>query len=1233
MARNKRTGEGISIPLHFELKTDEALKDLEKFANQVKADVSGFSAAKRILDGFEKSLNGAFDGKNVDKFSSKLLKMQETASKSAKDLIGMRDQFKEVFERQQIRDEWSSPEKQNEFVTTYQAALDKLKAINEEYTKIANSGAREGIGNLDYYKRMVEGANEARARMQSLIEKRNELEASGGKGTDEWKRIVEAITSARRSMNGYEVQKKRAMDPSAEAAAKARWAELEKEEERAKEVIRQYAIIQEAIQSEATDMPIIEKFQKLVTIVKAADLNIQNLLRDSNESPGSNSNLGMARGFYLMRTIIRDISKGIDKLRAKIHDFTSGIANAAKKMLHLNKESGKTTHTLRDGFKHALSMVLRYGLGIRSLFFLFRRLRKYAKEALDEMAKTFPEVNTQMSRAVTALNQMKGALGTAIQPLLTVVVPVLEKIANLISRIMSLIGGVFATLTGQGKIYTAVATQTDYAASLEKTGSAAKKAKKELEGYLSPIDEINKYQSKRDDADDSGSGGGAGGPGFKYVETPISDFAKKIADIINKLLAPIKKAWEDMGDIVVASWKRAWNSIKKLLTDIGKDFLTMWNQEATVEMFRDIFRILADIGDIVYFLTKNFDEAWNKNKVGLHILEKIRDIFAIIIDHVEKMTSATVEWAKNLDFSPLLEAMDKWLESLKPVVDNIAGVFEDFYIKVLLPLSKWAIEKGLPELLGIFEDFNNKVDWEGLRSKLSELWTHLEPFAERVGEGLLLFIDDISEKLANLLNSEVFDTLITKMGEFMDSVTAEDVEGALWGIVNALIALKGLAAVASVLSNVALAIKEISIIVKNWAAISKILSVIGTALSYIGAFVAGIAGAALAVYEFVKQWQEGWDAISTILEALGIAIAAIAAIVLGAPIAIAAAVAAIVFAISQIAIAIHDNWDSIVAWYEANIQPAIDEVEKTISDLIDKLVGWWNTNIKPMIDSIGETVTSVWKQYISPISGYVKEMVNNLSTLIKTVWENQVKPTLQAIWTLIQYLWNGHIKPMLSIVVTTIQGVWNGKIKPILSFLKTGVKETVEFITNVIKILIKYIGSTINTIMQMLNGIIKFITGVFTGDWKKAWEGVKDVFKGIINNLITIFETGLNLIISALNAIQIPVPWEWAKKVVGTDNIGFNIEQISLPRLAQGAVIPPNREFMAVLGDQKSGTNIETPLSTMVEAFNQALRSSDVGGVKQINFLLPDRRTLAQYTIAGGRIIQTSTGKNPFELA
>jgi len=134
-------------------------------------------------------------------------------------------------------------------------------------------------------------------------------------------------------------------------------------------------------------------------------------------------------------------------------------------------------------------------------------------------------------------------------------------------------------------------------------------------------------------------------------------------------------------------------------------------------------------------------------------------------------------------------------------------------------------------------------------------------------------------------------------------------------------------------------------------------------------------------------------------------------------------------------------------------------------------------------------------------------------------------------------------------------------------------------------------------VKQLFGGLIKFITGVFTGDWKKAWEGVKDIFKGIFNIIASIFGgivnaiiKGLNWVIGKLNKISFTAP-DWVP-FIGGKHFGVNISTIPLwnvPQLAQGAVIPPNKEFMAVLGDQKAGTNIEAPLDTLVAAFRQVV--------------------------------------------
>lgn len=141
----------------------------------------------------------------------------------------------------------------------------------------------------------------------------------------------------------------------------------------------------------------------------------------------------------------------------------------------------------------------------------------------------------------------------------------------------------------------------------------------------------------------------------------------------------------------------------------------------------------------------------------------------------------------------------------------------------------------------------------------------------------------------------------------------------------------------------------------------------------------------------------------------------------------------------------------------------------------------------------------------------------------------------------------------------------------------------------------------IKGIKDIFNGLITFITGVFTGDWAKAWEGLKQVFKGIWNSILAIVGgvlnaiiKGINWVIDKMNTLQFDIP-DWVP-IIGGKHVGLSIPHIAewnVPYLAQGAVIPPNREFLAVLGDQTNGTNIEAPLDTIVSAVQQALGGMD----------------------------------------
>lgn len=152
-------------------------------------------------------------------------------------------------------------------------------------------------------------------------------------------------------------------------------------------------------------------------------------------------------------------------------------------------------------------------------------------------------------------------------------------------------------------------------------------------------------------------------------------------------------------------------------------------------------------------------------------------------------------------------------------------------------------------------------------------------------------------------------------------------------------------------------------------------------------------------------------------------------------------------------------------------------------------------------------------------------------------------------------------------------------------------------------------------VKNILSGIVDFFVGIFTDDMERALKGLKNIFAGTINAVIAIFESVINAIIDGLNWLI-----EKANTLMSAVGLSWSIPTFThkdlsewkIPYLAQGAVIPPNREFLAVLGDQKSGTNIETPLSTMVDAFRIAMRDMNMGGGQNEAQLVLDGEVLGK---------------------
>lgn len=618
----------------------------------------------------------------------------------------------------------------------------------------------------------------------------------------------------------------------------------------------------------------------------------QELAQLNEEIKEYNNGIGEAKENYkklgdTAKKSLDKIGNILKKANSYVGSFARGIKEIVQKHFPLfRKETEKTG-----------ASVSAFGSRIKSIFsgiFIFNAISAAVRKALSGIREGFENFyNTSNSFKASvdgmrsSLAQLKNALAGAFAPIVETAIPYIQRLIDYINKAVSGIAQLIAALFGK-KTYKK-AKQVSIGGGTTDTGKDKKKveqvensvndlkdsaedAEDAMNKMLSPLDKLNNLSSEKKEIEvDTGNIGDVGGDiadditdgigeGLEdiFEEIPIdkfwSDIADKVKDVFSKLFTPLKEAWNREGEFVMDSWKYALDEVWKLIKDVGRDFLIMWQQEATIKIFEDILHIIGDIGLAVGNLAQNFRAAWNENSVGLHIFENIRDIIGIIIGHIRNMADATVEWAQNIDFYPLLSAFNGFLESLKPVVDSISGILEDFYTKVLLPLGKWVLEKGLPELLQVFTDFNNKVDWESLRANLAEFWEHLEPFAETVGEGLIIFIRDVSDAIAEFVNSETFQNFLEWLEEKMDSVTAEDVAGALENLATALVlfnaATLGLSAIAGISGVLTTITKFLSFFGAGGAGagtattiggVSAALGGLGTALGDLAAIGAGFA--------------------------------------------------------------------------------------------------------------------------------------------------------------------------------------------------------------------------------------------------------------------------------------------------------------------------------------------------------------------------------------------------------
>ena len=152
-----------------------------------------------------------------------------------------------------------------------------------------------------------------------------------------------------------------------------------------------------------------------------------------------------------------------------------------------------------------------------------------------------------------------------------------------------------------------------------------------------------------------------------------------------------------------------------------------------------------------------------------------------------------------------------------------------------------------------------------------------------------------------------------------------------------------------------------------------------------------------------------------------------------------------------------------------------------------------------------------------------------------------------------------------------------------------------------------------------------------------AFEGIRDTIRDILNKVIGIVNSAIGTVNSAIGGIESAFtfgPWE-VPTPFGKKKIGFSAtfpRVPTIPYLASGAVIPPRSEFLAVLGDQKNGRNLETPEDLLRQIVREEAGGKQSGGGTFKFVAQVDRRTLFDKVIEEAKLRRDMSGKNPFEL-
>ena len=762
------------------------------------------------------------------------------------------------------------------------------------------------------------------------------------------------------------------------------------------------------------------------------------------------------------------------------------------------------------------------------------RLRQLVAGALifNLISKALTALVNEMGTAILKTNgvqkafaQLKGSAATAAAGLASALAPVITWLINLINSLLNAFIRLISLITGKS-----IGVMKKQGKAISATGSAAKKASGELAKF-DELDVLNK--------NDSGGGGSGISPDFSGIDESVNALSDRMKELLDKFKEGFKKGFGDAGEGL--------KNIKDDLAKIGAILKEIWTDpevSAAVKRFTDTCAYA--LGEVVGAAAS----------IGVSIAENLVGGLARYLERNKEFLKGILANAFNLgadivglfgDFAAAVAVVFRSLgsEGAKQLTSGFIGIFANSALGMVQTMEQIGYALAKP-LMQPFIDNAEKI-----REVFSNFFAAIAPFFVGISDG----IADFYAALGNLYN-EVIKPLIDGLAEFNSSIL-----GSLLDKLNAF--LESLTGLADPLHSVG---EAIGFLVGAFAVVS---AAVGLLASPFGIAVAAIGAAIAAGVLLYQNWDMAKDKVQGLIDTIQPAFAAIKTAAL------------------NLATAVEETWTTYVV-------PVLDSAKTAIQSLWEIVIQFWEGIVYPIIQEIMAVILELWNDSLKPLWDKITDLVQSVIALVQVLCQ-WVVAIIAAIVQAVLELWNQVLAPLISWLLATFGPVF---------------KDVFNAIGTVVKTIIKVICDKIDMALTALKGIIDFLTGVFKGDWEGAWNAIKQIFFGVfdslhkkaadvlngIKELVGNVVQGVKDLVNGLGdlggAIANKVSSAWNAVTSGSpaqQSMEAPLASLPVPALARGAVIPPNHRFLAMLGDQTNGTNVEAPLETIQEALAEVL--------------------------------------------